>query len=132
MAQPDRPLRADAARNRARVLEVAYDTFAAEGFRCRSTRSPGGPVWGRDRLPALPDERGSVPSGREDRIGSIVDEGRDLSAATIPAELFVFLRTVVLQWGAADRGLADSLAGVGIDIKIRDARRRRGLSPPAR
>ncbi len=32
MAQPDRPLRADAARNRARVLEVAYDTFAADGL----------------------------------------------------------------------------------------------------
>ena len=32
MAQPDRPLRADAARNRARVLEVAYETFAAEGL----------------------------------------------------------------------------------------------------
>jgi len=32
LAQPDRPLRADAARNRARVLEVAYDTFAAEGL----------------------------------------------------------------------------------------------------
>lgn len=26
-----RPLRADAARNRDRVLEVAYETFAAEG-----------------------------------------------------------------------------------------------------
>ena len=32
MTQTDRPLRADAARNRARVLEVAYDTFAAEGL----------------------------------------------------------------------------------------------------
>ena len=32
MAQPVRPLRADAARNRARVLEVAYETFAAEGL----------------------------------------------------------------------------------------------------
>ena len=36
---------------------------------------------------------------------------------TIPAALFVFLRSVVLQWGAADRGLADALAGIGIDIK---------------
>ena len=27
-----RPLRADAARNRARVLEVAYDTFASDGL----------------------------------------------------------------------------------------------------
>src|SRR5215467_9547609 len=32
MAQPARKLRADAARNRTRVLEVAYDTFAAEGL----------------------------------------------------------------------------------------------------
>ena len=32
MAQRERPLRADAARNRARVLEVAYETFAAEGI----------------------------------------------------------------------------------------------------
>ncbi len=32
MAQPARPLRADAARNRARVLDVAYETFAAEGL----------------------------------------------------------------------------------------------------
>ena len=32
MGQPARPLRADAARNRARVLEVAYETFAAEGL----------------------------------------------------------------------------------------------------
>src|SRR3984957_3328332 len=32
MAQPTKPLRADAARNRARVLETAYETFAAEGL----------------------------------------------------------------------------------------------------
>ena len=38
-------------------------------------------------------------------------------AADDPNGLFTFLRTVVLQWGATDRGLADSLAGVGIDIE---------------
>jgi AcrR family transcriptional regulator len=32
MAGKPRPLRADAARNRARVLEVAYETFAQEGL----------------------------------------------------------------------------------------------------
>ena len=31
MTEIVRPMRADAARNRARVLEVAYETFAAEG-----------------------------------------------------------------------------------------------------
>ena len=30
--------------------------------------------------------------------------------------LFEFLRSMVLQWGAADRGLVEALAGVGIDI----------------
>ena len=32
MAQPERPLRADAVRNRARVLEAALEAFAAEGL----------------------------------------------------------------------------------------------------
>ena len=32
VTDPARPMRADAARNRARVLEVAYETFAAEGL----------------------------------------------------------------------------------------------------
>ena len=32
MTESARPMRADAARNRARVLEVAYNTFAAEGL----------------------------------------------------------------------------------------------------
>jgi AcrR family transcriptional regulator len=32
MAQPARQMRADAVRNRERVLEVAYKTFAAEGL----------------------------------------------------------------------------------------------------
>jgi AcrR family transcriptional regulator len=32
VARPERPRVADAARNRARVLEVAYETFAAAGL----------------------------------------------------------------------------------------------------
>ena len=31
MSEPVRPMRADAARNRARVLEVAYEAFASDG-----------------------------------------------------------------------------------------------------
>ena len=31
---------------------------------------------------------------------------------------------MVLQWGATDRGLVDALAGLGIDIDSRRARRR--------
>ena len=119
MAQPDRPLRADAARNRARVLEVAYDTFAAEGLSvpideiARRAGVGAGTVY--RHFPTKEDLYRAVV---EDRIGSIVDEGRALLEADDPGEaLFTFLRSIVLQWGATDRGLADALAGVGIDIE---------------
>ena len=118
MAQPDRPLRADAVRNRARVLEVAYDTFAAEGLAvpideiARRAGVGAGTVY--RHFPTKEDLYRAVV---EDRIGNIVDEGRTLAETDDPNGLFTFLRTVVLQWGATDRGLADSLAGVGIDIE---------------
>jgi len=49
-----------------------------------------------------------------DRILGIVDQGHALLASGDPGDaLFTFLRSMVLQWGATDRGLADALAGVG-------------------
>ena len=33
-----------------------------------------------------------------------------------PSLVVAFLRSIVLQWGATDRGLVDALAGFGIDI----------------
>src|SRR5271163_2118284 len=89
MAQPIPRLRADAARNRARVLEVAYETFAAEGL--------------------------SVPI---DEIARRADVGAGTVYRHFPPgeALFTFLLSMVLQWGAADRGLVDALAGLGIDI----------------
>jgi AcrR family transcriptional regulator len=114
----DRPLRADAARNRARVLEVAYDTFAAEGLSvpideiARRAGVGAGTVY--RHFPAKEDLFRAVV---EDRIQRVVDEGRELVAGAEPDALFEFLRSIVLQWGATDRGLADALAGIGIDIE---------------
>jgi AcrR family transcriptional regulator len=119
LAQPDRPLRADAARNRARVLEVAYETFAADGLSvpideiARRAGVGAGTVY--RHFPTKDDLFRAVV---EDRIRRIVDEGRTLLATPDRGEaLFTFLRSIVLQWGATDRGLTDALAGVGIDIK---------------
>ena len=113
MAQPDRPLRADAARNRARVLEVAYDTFAAEGLSvpideiARRAGVGAGTVY--RHFPAKEDLFRAVV---EDRIQRIIDEGRSLLDTEKPGEaLFAFMRSMVLGWGATDRGLADALAG---------------------
>ncbi|MDT5019170.1 MAG: hypothetical protein QOD39_5330 [Mycobacterium sp.] len=119
MAHPDRPQRADAARNRARVLEVAYDTFAAEGLSvpideiARRAGVGAGTVYRH-----FPTKEDLFRAVVDSRIRHIVDEGRALADGQDPGEaFFVFFRSVVLQWGAADRGLTDALAGSGIDVE---------------
>jgi len=119
MALPARPLRADAARNRARVLAVAYDTFAAEGLAvpideiARRAGVGAGTVYRH-----FPTKEDLYRAVIEDRINHIVEDGRTLLATADPGEaLFTFLRSMVLLWGATDRGLADALAGFGIDVK---------------
>jgi AcrR family transcriptional regulator len=119
MAEPARPLRADAARNRARVLEVAYETFAADGLGvpideiARRAGVGAGTVY--RHFPTKEDLYRAVIA---DRLSRIVDDGRSLLTSEDPGEaLFTFLRSMVLDWGATDQGLVDALAGVGIDIK---------------
>lgn len=114
----DKPLRADAARNRARVLAVAYDTFAAEGLAvpideiARRAGVGAGTVY--RHFPTKDDLFRAVVA---DRMQRIVDDGRALLGSTGEGEaLFAFLRSMVLQWGASDRGLVDALAGLGIDV----------------
>jgi AcrR family transcriptional regulator len=118
MAQPVRPLRADAARNRARVLEVAYETFAAEGLSvpideiARRAEVGAGTVYRH-----FPTKEALFAAVIEDRMQHLVDDGHALLKSDGPSEaLFAYLRSIVLQWGATDRGLVDALAGVGIDI----------------
>jgi AcrR family transcriptional regulator len=119
LAQLDRQLRADAARNRARVLEVAYDTFAAEGLSvpideiARRAGVGAGTVYRH-----FPTKEELFRAVVEDRIRRIIDAGRALLNAEEPGEaLFTFVRSMVLRWGATDRGLAEALAGFGIDIE---------------
>ncbi len=119
MTQPARPLRADAARNRARVLEVAYETFAAEGLAvpideiARRAGVGAGTVY--RHFPTKEDLFGAVV---ESRLRRIITEGRALLADPGPGEaLFAFLRSMVLDWGATDQGLVDALGGLGIDVQ---------------
>jgi len=119
MAEPARPLRADAARNRARVLEVAYETFAADGLAvpideiARRAGVGAGTVYRH-----FPTKEDLFRAVIEDRLSRIVDDGRALLASGDPREaLFTFLRSMVLEWGATDQGLVDALAGIGINIK---------------
>ena len=115
--RPVRPLRADAARNRARVLEVAYQTFADEGLSvpidevARRAGVGAGTVY--RHFPTKDDLYRAVI---EDRLRYFTEAGRKLLAAESQGEaLFDFLRLMV-QWGHTDQGLVDAMAGLGIDI----------------
>jgi AcrR family transcriptional regulator len=119
MAQPARPLRADAVRNRARLLEVAYETFAAGGLAvpideiARRAGVGAGTVYRH-----FPTKEDLFRAVIEDHLRGIVNDGRALLTSGDPGEaLFTFLRSMVLDWGATDQGLVEALAGVGIDIK---------------
>lgn len=52
-----------------------------------------------------------------DRMSRLIEEGRALLNSEQAGEaLFTFLRSLVLQWGAADRGLVEALARAGVGI----------------
>ena len=113
-----RAIRADAARNRARVLEVAYETFAAEGLAvpideiARRAGVGAGTVYRH-----FPTKEALFSAVFSDRVRRMVDHAHALLVSVGPAEaLFMFLRDLVAT-GAVDHGLADAVAGHGIDLQ---------------
>ncbi len=130
MAQPDRPLRADAARNRARVLEVAYETFAAEGLAvpideiARRAGVGAGTVYRH-----FPTKEDLFRAVIDERIRRIVDEGRALVGGRGAGRGAVRVSPLDgVAVGATDRGLADALAGSGSTSRLRCPTRRRPSS----
>src|ERR1700755_2866757 len=119
MAQPARPLRADGARNRARVLETAYETFAAEGLSvpideiARRAGVGAGTVY--RHFPTKESLFGAVV---QDRLQQMVASRRHLLASSEPGEaLSTFIKAMVTE-GAADMSLAQAMAGYGIDVNV--------------
>ena len=122
MAQPERPLRADAARNRARVLEAALEAFAAEGLSvpideiARLAGVGAGTVY--RHFPAKED---LVLAVIADQMQRIIEGGYALLEAGEPGEaLFTFLRAAV-EWSATNRGLVDTLAASDVEVKDAEA-----------
>ncbi|MFB1295994.1 TetR/AcrR family transcriptional regulator [Mycobacterium sp. pW049] len=113
-----RPLRADAARNRARVLEVAYDTFAADGLGvpideiARRAGVGAGTVYRH-----FPTKEALFAAVVEDRLRRVTEHARTLLQTEGSGQaLFVFLRDMMRN-GAADHGLVDALVGYGLDLE---------------
>jgi AcrR family transcriptional regulator len=109
-------MRADAARNRARVLQVAYETFAAEGLSvpideiARRAGVGAGTVYRH-----FPTKESLLQAIVADRVRRMVDDARALAAEDPGQALLTFL-TLMVEEGARDQGLVDALAGIGFDI----------------
>ena len=118
MTELDRPLRADAARNRAQVLQIAYDAFAEQGLAvpideiARRAGVGAGTVYRH-----FPTKEALFQAVIGERVRQIVAGGHALLAADPATALFEFLHEMVRS-SAADHGMVDALAGYGIDVDL--------------
>jgi AcrR family transcriptional regulator len=116
--KPGAPLRADARRNRARVLEVAAQVFADEGLSVPvheiARRAGVGTGTVSRHFPAKEDLFAAILVGRMEQLTRTAD---DLAAARDPGTAFFTLFAALVREGAANRGLAEALAGAGYDLE---------------
>ncbi|MFC3500149.1 TetR family transcriptional regulator [Micromonospora krabiensis] len=116
MTQASRPLRADAARNRARVLRVAYETFAAEGAGvpideiARRAGVGAGTVYRH-----FPTKDSLLRAIVADRMRQVIERARAEAEADPGEGLYAFLFLMAEQ-GVSDLGFTDALAGTGFDL----------------
>jgi AcrR family transcriptional regulator len=116
-ACPEKPLRADARRNRERILRAARAVFAIQGHDAqmddvaKRAKVGVGTVYRH-----FPTKESLFQAIVANRIEQLVEHARTLTAERDPGEaLFAFLATLVAE-GAADQGLVEALAGVGFDL----------------
>jgi AcrR family transcriptional regulator len=117
VGETDKPLRADARRNRARVLEAAEEVFAAEGV--------GAPTEAVARRAGVgigtvfrhfPTKEALLEAVLVERLRALVEHARAAADdADAGGALFGFLEHVVAQ-SASKNAYADALAGAGVDV----------------
>jgi len=117
-----KPMRADAVRNRERVLDAADRVFAREGAAvpiddvAREAGVGVGTIY--RHFPTKEDLYQAVVINR---VASLVDQARALADAADPGVAFFdFLRVYTASAGI-NKGLHDSLADAGIDVRAATA-----------
>ncbi|HEX6677214.1 MAG TPA: TetR/AcrR family transcriptional regulator [Actinomycetes bacterium] len=110
-------LRADARRNRARVLEAAQAAFAAEGLSvpldeiARRAAVGAGTVYRH-----FPTKEALFEAVVLDRLRGLVEEAHGLATADDPTGAFFGFLSRMVEEGAGKKDLVDALAGAGIDV----------------
>jgi AcrR family transcriptional regulator len=116
--RPGAALRADARRNRARVLEVAAQVFAAEGLSVPvheiARRAGVGTGTVSRHFPAKEDLYEAILLSRMEQLAAAADA---MTAGHDPGPAFFTFFTTLVREGAANRGLAEALAGAGYDLE---------------
>ncbi|MBS2533678.1 TetR/AcrR family transcriptional regulator [Catenulispora sp. NF23] len=110
-------MRADAERNRARILDTAIAAFAAEGLGVsvhEIARRAGVGTGTVSRH--FPTKDALFEAIVADRVGRIVDRVQALAESPDQREAFVEFLTILTEEGAANVGIAQAFAGAGYDM----------------
>ncbi|WP_223839819.1 TetR/AcrR family transcriptional regulator [Nocardiopsis deserti] len=121
MANPsaERPLRADARRNRERVLKVAQEVFAAEGLSVpvhEIARRAGVGTGTVSRH--FPTKHELFKAILVERLDRYVLKAEALMDSEDPGEAFFSFFSFVVLEGAMDRGLTEALSEPGFDLAV--------------
>jgi AcrR family transcriptional regulator len=116
----ERPVRADARRNRARLLQVAAEVFATGGVNVPldeiARRAGVGPG---TLYRHFPTKELLFEAVVHDRLQLLVDAARELrTAEDAEAALFEFVDRLVAE-GSPKKDLVDALVGAGVDVRAR-------------
>jgi AcrR family transcriptional regulator len=123
--QSSSPMRADARRNRQRVLEVAQQVFAAEGL--------GVPIDEIARRAGLgvgtlyrhfPTKEALFEAILVSRMEEVVEHAHSLAGAKDPGEAFFGFLAAMSEEGVSKKDLIEALARAGFDLKrAKDAKK---------
>lgn len=114
----ERPLRADAQRNRARILEVARETFTQEGLNVPvdliAERAGVGVGTLYRHFPTKEALAGAILASR---LETLIGEAEELERSPDPGEAFFGFLRLMAERSSADMALADAFAEAGYDVK---------------
>jgi len=114
----ERPLRADAQRNRDRILEVARETFTQEGLSVpvdliAERANVGAGTFYRH----FPNKEVLASAILASRLESLIGEAEQLEGAPDPGDAFFGFLRLMAERSSADMALADAFTEAGYDVK---------------
>ena len=123
-----RPLRADAQRNRARILEAAEVVFAAEGIEVPvDTIAEKAGVGVGTLYRHFPTKEKLCEAILLERLSALTVDARALADAADPAAAFFGFLAHIVEEGAAKRDLLVAVMGAGLEFEVTSAEVKDGL-----